>query len=90
MTHNTQNDIEAKLEGFRKEFVKDNGPLVEPSIIDPIGSAGPILSWLRTTLTEQATQQEGERMEYYRDGYDAGVNSVIAEARKLLPPQPKD
>ena len=56
---NKERSVEEIVEEFKKEFVRDNGELVEPSFKDS-GDASPAIFWLTQTL--QAERQKREEM----------------------------
>jgi hypothetical protein len=79
-------EVDRIVEEFGKEFVQDNGVNIEPSIKDPIGSAGPITRWLRTTLTNLATTEyergKADSKAYWIEQNRIDVEEAVADALK--------
>lgn len=68
--------IEELMKEFDRQFVKDNGPYVEPSFSDPIGQVGPVKFFIRETIQSERQQAKQEfakelRKELWRDLHNA-------------------
>ncbi len=82
-THNPQNDIEAIVKEFDRLYVVHCS---DGDILDGMVDAKNVKKWLRTLLTEQATQQAGE-LQKAREEERGRIEAVFKEH---VPPHAMD
>ena len=69
-------------EEFDKEFMKDNGPDVEPSFSDPNGQYGPVKAFIRDLLSLKDAEIKSD-IERHVD-YIKTADQIIKESNESL------